>query len=528
MWSLSIFATSLTTSDHNGVLFVLGALRGLGGSSSEFLMDAKLIAYAATMNDTGTFSSSSVPGILQSLAATYRSVGSSLGGLGVFFFLLLEEDQGVDAFHVRSVLIFTSLLVAIASTLMCFVKEDSSRFEEEGAVIELNPNASLSSMPKLKLIFSSSIRYEIFAVISGQFILLWVLGRSLIPYPKLWIGILLALLALFIFSILILYARRQTHCSTSLNNSSSLYNRKIALFLLLFCSTPTLSYTWGSFLYYLYKSSPILLQVLAIAGSIGSSIGSLLYNRLNHLFDHLNSWYIVRWCLVAGCLAKTASSMGYLPVASWDINDDSLDGYKFYAILLPLHVIGAIVQQMAFLPLVVLATMAVDGIRPLNRDGEVKEGTEFVGNEKIDHSSKLGECEKEATGTELASLAFSFDHHAPEPSLPESTYIPPPNRCSPSTFQYGVYVACIDFGDQIGSWASVPIVARLGLSTTNWGGMREFTAICNAWQVLSLIFLGLLRGIENTQEEENNMRTWERSNSVTSENSGNCKYGEVV
>jgi len=528
MWSLSIFATSLTTSDHNGVLFVLGALRGFGGSSSEFLMDAKLIAYAATMNDTGT-SSSSVPGILQSLAATYRSVGSSLGGLGVFFFLLLEEDQGVDGFHVRSVLIFTSLLVAIASTLMCFVKEDAPKFEEEGTVIELTPDASLSSMPNLKVIFSSSIRYEIFAVISGEFILLWVLGRSLIPYPKLWIGILLALLSLFLLSILILYARRQRHCSASPNNSSSLYNRKIALFLLLFCSTPTLSYTWGSFLYYLYKSSPILLQVLAIAGSIGSSIGSLLYNRLNHLFDHLNSWYIVRWCLVAGCLAKTASSMGYLPVASWDINDDSLDGYKFYAILIPLHVLGAIVQQMAFLPLVVLATMMVDGVRPLNRDGEVTEGTEFVCNEKIDHSPKLVECEKEETGAELASLAFSFDHHAPDPPLPESTYSPPPpNRCSPSTFQYGVYVACIDFGDQIGSWASVPIVARLGLSTNNWAGMSEFTMICNAWQLLSLIFLGLLRGIENTQENKNNMKTSEGPNSVTSENIGNCKYGEVV
>ena len=60
--------------------------------------------------------------------------------------------------------------------------------------------------------------------------------------------------------------------------------------------------------------------------------------------------------------------------------------------------------------------------------------------------------------------------------------------------QYGTLISCIDFGDQIGSWVTVPLVTALGISRENdWAGLNEMIVLTSVLGLLSVLLLGILK-----------------------------------
>jgi len=540
----------VTTSYQHGALFILGTLRGLGGSISEFLMDATLISCGIeSSGNLGCRKSSA--GALQSSAATCRNTGSALGGAAVFLFLLMKREGDEEGdFHVRSVLMFTSMLLAAGSILPFLAKEtralevneENENEENEENETVLAPVVAFFEVSSPSVNHSSLFRYEILTIISLQFILVWSIAKYSFPHPKLWLGILMVLFSLFLFGGLNLFFRRKENCVP-------LYNKKIALFLLLYCSSPNLSYSWTSYVYNLYKSSPISIQVLNLSGSVGTWLGSILYGRANFLLSHHNSWQVVRWGILGGCIANAACSIGMLPVVSWDNDTVGLFGFKFYTILFPLHILASIVGEMAFLPLIVAATMAVDGMMPPNSDinaeeeKKKRENHEELSSEEMEGLNEIvslsslkmnPEAKREGNIGNIVSSVPCQNLNSPTASFDISQNLPPlcPQYSGVMAFQYGVYVACIDFGGQIGTWVSVPILSWLGLDGEDWSRMGNFLWICITVQVASLVLLGLLHGPDNSDEygkSVKGMETMDKKNNTEFRiDSRKYDYTEVV
>jgi hypothetical protein len=60
--------------------------------------------------------------------------------------------------------------------------------------------------------------------------------------------------------------------------------------------------------------------------------------------------------------------------------------------------------------------------------------------------------------------------------------------------QYGTLISCIDFGDQIGSWLTVPLVAALGISRENeWENLDLLVLVTSALSLLPIILIPILR-----------------------------------
>jgi hypothetical protein len=60
--------------------------------------------------------------------------------------------------------------------------------------------------------------------------------------------------------------------------------------------------------------------------------------------------------------------------------------------------------------------------------------------------------------------------------------------------QYATFVACIDFGAQIGDWISVPIIAAYGITrANNWANLYRYIVLCALIRIVSVSFLCIIR-----------------------------------
>jgi hypothetical protein len=60
--------------------------------------------------------------------------------------------------------------------------------------------------------------------------------------------------------------------------------------------------------------------------------------------------------------------------------------------------------------------------------------------------------------------------------------------------QYATFVACVDFGAQMGDWISVPIIAADGITrANNWANLDRYIVLCALVRIASVSFLYIIR-----------------------------------
>ena len=65
--------------------------------------------------------------------------------------------------------------------------------------------------------------------------------------------------------------------------------------------------------------------------------------------------------------------------------------------------------------------------------------------------------------------------------------------------QYATFVACIDFGAQLGDWISVPIIAAYGVTReNNRANLDRYICLCAMLRIASIAFLWLIRPAHST------------------------------
>jgi hypothetical protein len=391
----------------------------------------------------------------QAQAATSRNIGSWCSTLIGFLFFWYRQLNSQDSNKplndavVNLILYFTGSLNLLGAIVALYWRVGytpkayssleqtpiSPSIEEENTTVNArNPNVGWSDgiiLAQLQLlVILMCIRVPIESVISN-------VG---------WNVILCCLLTAFAFTII----KTPRH---------HYYNA--ACFLVVRHSIPDSGFLMSSYIYELFQSTPMILSLLGIISGGMLTLSSWSYGKLLTPFSSGKSFYYV---ITGTTLMAAFISLCNILVANLD--KDSSPWIKF-SIFVPILMVSTFAQEWSFMPSVVLATTSV------TVDNHGTRG----------HHETINDTESLRSTT---SVSYQGQRCAPCCKHQEST--------ASFGMQYGALISCLDFGDQIGSWLTMPLVAALGISRENgWQNLSAFIWITALLSLFPLTLLPLLR-----------------------------------
>jgi hypothetical protein len=281
-----------------------------------------------------------------------------------------------------------------------------------------------------------------------------------------------------------------------------LYVKRTALYLILRHASPSSGVMLSSYTYTKLRSKPLLLQTLSILGSVAALLSTWAYGkRIAKKYSSLSG---LKRVIIATTFATSLWSLCSIYfVHEFRQNEDgdgqsSWNGSSLIGLYALFQLTEGFLGKLAFLPSVILATTSTAFESSIGSD-------EYISGQRT--------CSRRDSGS-------SINHHVLQDEnviINEDDSIDPVERndirngnsinINISTeaeeeedyllddgLQYGLLISCIDFGDQLGDFISMPIVGRLGMSRENdWENLEWFVVICAALGIVSLTYLKLLR-----------------------------------
>jgi len=437
-----------------------------------------------------------ISGMFQAQAATARNIGSLVSAIILFliFFLRLEKhakdnsttrDEKLTTREVTIIIMIAASLPIIGAFLAIWGKVGSEymliqKWNNKGyGTVNVSDEEDLESTwtsNKIDTISTSesniqrpslsgngqteskTLSYiDIGVVISLQLLIILFGFKQIILQQNrtIW-DVSVSLLSISLASLIgfaIYNAYRKT------NASKEFIQRGPAFFLILKHAMPNISYQWSSYTYFLFQSRPIYLQILTLAVYTMNTCGSKVYEEyIAPRFSNLPKVFVVT------TLLSTAISFLYLiPAQFWNTQDVTDPQIYSFLIVLLIGVISGFFGEITFLPSVVLATNSVQVLDSNDLEEVEVERNENNVESHIDGHGQNEQYRKEKHNDSLA-------------------------------MEYGTYLACIDFGDQLGQWLTVPIVSFLSINRSDWSRMGELICLCAVLNIVPLLFLWTLPG----------------------------------
>ena len=233
---------------------------------------------------------------------------------------------------------------------------------------------------------------------------------------------------------------------------------RVGLFLIARNAIPDPSYIVSSFLYSQLQSTPVLLQALSIVNMGTTTLSSWSFGKIFARYNH--GWPLLK--LMAGTTVMSSLwSLGNLAIVAKA--HEGSHSWVFHVVVFCVGAITTFAAEWQFLPNVVLATAA-------------------VGNRSM-QEEQIEEVNSDIQDVTTAAAPLIRGNVAVGESTIDSTGI-----------LYGTLMSCIDFGDQIGAWVTVPLVTALGISRENdWAGLNEMIVLTSVLGLLSVLLLGILK-----------------------------------
>lgn len=260
------------------------------------------------------------------------------------------------------------------------------------------------------------------------------------------------------------------------SNSHLVYVKRVALYLILRHSTPSSGAMLSSYTYTKFRSRPLLLQTVSLLGSIVALLSSWTYGkRIAKKYSSLGG--LKRVITVATVASSLWSLLSILFIRAFrEQNGDGIpDGMLFLGLYAAYQLSEGFLGELSFLPSVILATTSTayeptattaaedgeNGGPPLDGEHETNQGLDEDLERDVFRDSTVDE-----------GGDFRLD----------------------DGLQYGLLIACIDFGDQLSGFVSMPIVQALSINRSNdWKNFEWFVIICALLSIASLRFLKILR-----------------------------------
>jgi hypothetical protein len=465
--SLSTFFLTLIPPGGIYPLFLTGFLIGITDAWAELTLGLTLIDHARhgsrNHQDYSTLASR-----FQAQAATSRNSGAFLGSFFTcLVFLgrrLLAPDEIQLSGDVADALFITTGLLQIIGALASFLYKDyflhdnnisisynsfQPLNQEDDVLAEMDEESALvddeSSFPSyssdeennddlLDVLEEQRIpSYSNWILIGSiQFIIIAFALKDLIVDWTSQMAWNVIIFSLF-FSIAIIVIAM--HSYNWWQNS-----HRVGLFLILKHTIPSDTMVVASFFYSVFQSNPLQLQILSVISMGITTLSSWSYSKLWSKFSTDRAFLKI----IAGTtiLAAVASLSNTIMVKQ------STKQFAFGVAVL-VKSLTTFCGEWAFLPDVIIATTSLS----------VQKG------ENVPTSSTTNAVAADKETTKKISI------------------------------EYGALISCIDFGDQLGSWLTGPIVAMFGLSRENgWNNLDHFVLLCSGASIASL---GLLKLLDN-------------------------------
>jgi ABC-type amino acid transport system permease subunit len=463
--------------------FVSAMVREVFSAWPEFLLGVTLLEQA---QQTGDFDSYAA--VYQSQAATARNVGSLLARMVGFCFFLYRHYVPTDGeaelseFAVNFLLIVTGLanLAGAAYASYCRVGANSTQLSRytrltDAAVIaasreeqeqEQDVFVDEPSSPQQQTRFARSM-----SVLMGDATLIILLQVLVILFAMR--GPVVKATSVMTWDIILSVLTAIMLLTIGLNYNKWNRPHRVGLFLIVRHAIPSSMYMLSSFIYSLFQSTPVVIQLFGLFSGGITSLSSWSYGKVFASYSSGDKFL--------GVIAVTtlvASLLSLLDI--FVVSLDSSSGWKTFGTIIAVSLFTTFSREWYFLPSVVLATTAVN-----------MTGTASAENEE--HLQRI------------APLEVSDPESGP--SEPTTSYQQTKVTCcecggggggggntTSVGMQYGALVSCLDFGDQIGSWLTMPLVAALGISRENdWENMNTFIVVTALLNLIPLALLPILR-----------------------------------
>ena len=498
--SITLQITAFLGNDQIVACFVIAFIRGICISAAEFMVGLTLISTASNSIQTLRSFEQTCANVVkqqnheillscfQSQAATSRNIGSlmahvfSFGVLSIRNYIAREKDgdQATEMSDelVTSFLLATSLFPLIAAFVAC--KSQIGR-DVTGCNDHVHVHGRRDTcIGNQQRSFMNLLKYDIIAVLLLQVLLvmfglqkLIIVGTSKAFFGSAFtsVGILLA--------VAILYSRRSQRQLrySALNGSNDeigedetsplmchiMFVKRVAVYLILRHSTPSSSVMLSSYIYGVFRTRPVLLQSLSLAGSVTAVCSTWTYGKtLARNFASLDG---IKSVIIITTVASSIWSLLSIPfVRAFRIeNDDNMivGGVALILLYFAFQLVGSFLSELSFLPSVVLATTST-----IQKEA-------FVVNPNHEDDDETESCQNESTqyGESNKRINHGLD----------------------DGIQYGILVACIDFGDQLSDFVAMPFIEAFGIRRDNdWQNLEWFVLTCSGLGIVSLVFVRML------------------------------------
>jgi hypothetical protein len=452
---VSIVATALVPTGGVVWCFVLAFAREVFSAWPEFLLGVTMLEEASA---TGDFTSKAA--MFQSQAATARNAGSLTASmLGFLFFLyrhFYATGEELSDAAVNIILAATGSINLVGAVFSAYngvgyngVEYSQPRYTRlETSVPNTTTTAVLDETTTART--TNMVLGDATLIVLLQLLVVFFAMRGPVVSATsvvAWNSLLLVLVAAMIVTVGINYDKWSR-------------SHRVGFFLIVRHAIPSSGFMMSSFVYSLFQSTPMVLQLFHIFSGGITTLSSWSYGRLLAQYSSGTKFLAV----IAGTtvLAALLSLLDIL-VVGLDKDDNR---WRIFATMIAVSVFTTFSKEWSFLPSVVLATTAVT-IEEDNR------------------SDIRVESDKDSENPEAPASYQQMKVTCCECKGPTASI----------GMQYGVLVSCLDFGDQIGSWLTMPLVAAFGISRENdWAHMDTFIL---ATAFLSLIPLALLPIVRN-------------------------------
>jgi len=291
--------------------------------------------------------------------------------------------------------------------------------------------------------------------------------------------------------------------------SKAIPPKRLAIYLILRHSVPIAGFIMYSYLYTLFESEPVFLQILSVMSSGALTAATWCYERLFSRKYHSGKsilWLIAFLSVVsaltsllnlvvirigqgialrmtnAGNIYRRGDPMFLPSDATRDTQKIGTPGIRLNWIALLVTIATNFEGELGFMPSVVLATANVVNISDgRSNDDKPPENSaqQRCSDNEIEVADNSG---RGGTNSQLHTLGVGRKCEEKESAVYDES------------MQYASFLSCIDFGSQIGNWISVPIIASLGITRENhWANLDTYIIICALARVASIAFLCLIR-----------------------------------
>jgi hypothetical protein len=491
----------------------------------------------------------------QSQAATARNLGSLLANVGVILVLFLHQKLRATA-ELNDGLVTTMLVVTgawslVGATLagMCRVGSSQRWVEHRRQLVDGNVDDDSSARQGYnettnhndlmentflfrgennqdhnQLEHAQSTTFccknrskggaDVLLIVTLQIALILLVLRAplsdwLQPHPRkndrdsTWTGVVITgviLLTVATFAIMSVFCccRKQatqhlhsaieTQCSKE-QMEQQVQRYRVGLFLILRHAMPSCSDVMSSFFYFMFQATPWVLQLFSLTEMATITLASWSYGRL--LAPHSHGWKFLM-VLAGTTLISSVSELLFLVVTPRHIQDPPSLVLIFVVILVKVMV--TFCNEWQFLPNVVLATSYAAATSKRTRS--YCDGEEHPADASLAAAVGLHQTPSSGHGSEQKT----FEHQPCGPddgtrhqAIPISGRHEPNSSNQPQLW-YGTLISCIDFGGQIGSWITVPLVSALNITRENdWDHLHVLIELSSVFGITTLILLILLQ-----------------------------------